>query len=255
MSQNIWGGTIFARERSDQARGSVATERGEGVAVGSFFIFRLEKVQSRAYLRRKFRLDDMWVNVSRFDRSGKGYFFHELRNISCKYAPQNFKHMPCTTLHNILIWRRYPDVETRERNEQAWRGCDAVGCHSSAVSLYYLWYGAIINTVYRQTLTLSNCMCMRASGASVLRNFSILTLLNCYLLQFLSIFCRYIENKQSMRFYLGDKRPPKPPTCTPVSANKLRSGRFWKSSSLRLSGHLSILWTITANSFIQMSGT
>ena len=25
------GGTIFARERSDQARGSVATERGEGV--------------------------------------------------------------------------------------------------------------------------------------------------------------------------------------------------------------------------------
>ena len=25
------GGTIFARERSDQARGSIATERGEGV--------------------------------------------------------------------------------------------------------------------------------------------------------------------------------------------------------------------------------
>ena len=34
MSQNIWGGTIFARERSDQARGSVATERGEGVEGG-----------------------------------------------------------------------------------------------------------------------------------------------------------------------------------------------------------------------------
>ena len=25
---------------------------------------------------------------------------------------------------------RYPDVETREQNERAWRGCDAVGCHS-----------------------------------------------------------------------------------------------------------------------------
>ena len=63
------GGTIFARERSDQARGSVATERGwvwEGgvppPTVGSFFIFRLENVQSGAYLRRKFRLDDMYYN-------------------------------------------------------------------------------------------------------------------------------------------------------------------------------------------------
>ena len=28
--------------------------------VGSFFIFRLENVQSGAYLRRKFRLDDMY---------------------------------------------------------------------------------------------------------------------------------------------------------------------------------------------------
>ena len=34
MSQNIWGGTIIARERSDHARGSVATERGEGVGGG-----------------------------------------------------------------------------------------------------------------------------------------------------------------------------------------------------------------------------
>ena len=34
MSQKIWGGTIFARERSDEARGSVATERGEGVGGG-----------------------------------------------------------------------------------------------------------------------------------------------------------------------------------------------------------------------------
>ena len=68
MSQNIfffWGGAIFARVRSDQVRESVATEWGEAVGggpptVGSFFIFRLENVQSGAYLRRKFRLDDMY---------------------------------------------------------------------------------------------------------------------------------------------------------------------------------------------------
>ena len=45
-----------------------------------------------------------------------------------------------------------------------------------------------ISKIYRQTLTLSKCMCMRASGASELRKFwyfYILTLL------FLSIFCRY----------------------------------------------------------------
>ena len=55
--------------RSDQARGSLATEQGEGVGgefpppmVGSFFIFRLENVQSGAYLRRKFRLDDYTIS-------------------------------------------------------------------------------------------------------------------------------------------------------------------------------------------------
>ena len=50
-------------------RGSVATERGrmwEGgrgclpPTVGNFFIFRLEIGQSGAYLRRKFRLDDIY---------------------------------------------------------------------------------------------------------------------------------------------------------------------------------------------------
>ena len=35
----------------------------------------------------------------------------------------------------IIIWTRYPDVETRERNERAWRGCDAVGCHSDGKEL------------------------------------------------------------------------------------------------------------------------
>ena len=78
----FWGGTIFARERSDQARGSVATERGEGVGVppptlGSFFIFRLEIVQSGAYLRRKFRLDDMYYMAKSVTIRpiGKSFFF------------------------------------------------------------------------------------------------------------------------------------------------------------------------------------
>ena len=51
-----------------------------------------------------------------------------------------------------------------------------------------------ISKIYRQTLTLSKCMCMRASEASELRkfwHFYILTLL------FLSIFCRY------SRYFVG----------------------------------------------------
>ena len=93
MSQKIWGGTIFARERPSPRERS--DRAGEGVGggggvppptLGSFFNFRLENVQSGAYLyiRRKFRLDDMYymgISVSRLDRSGKGYIFHELGNI------------------------------------------------------------------------------------------------------------------------------------------------------------------------------
>ena len=60
----------------------------------------------------------------------------------------------------------------------------------------FITYGMVlyITTVYRQTLTLSKCMCMRASGASELRiclHFYILKLL------FLSICCRYI------RYFVG----------------------------------------------------
>ena len=43
------GGTIFARERSDRVGGGCVPPP----TVGSFFIFRLENVQSGAYLRRK----------------------------------------------------------------------------------------------------------------------------------------------------------------------------------------------------------
>ena len=48
--------------------------------------------------------------------------------------------------------------------------------------------------IYRQTLTLSKCMCMRLSGAGELRKFWHFYILN---LLFLSIFCRYI------RYFVG----------------------------------------------------
>ena len=70
ICQNIWG--------AQSLRGSVATEWGEGVGgVGSFFIFRLENVQSGAYLRRKFRLDDMYYMGKRVTirPTGKRVFF------------------------------------------------------------------------------------------------------------------------------------------------------------------------------------
>ena len=55
----------------------------------------------------------------------------------------------------------------------------------SFLLLYYLWYGAINDSI-PETLTLRKCMCMRASERA--KNFFyILKLL------FLSIFCRYIR--------------------------------------------------------------
>ena len=74
MSQKIWGGNNLCegakrpspRERSDLAGGGC----------GSFFIFRLENVQSGAYLRRKFRLDDMYYMAKRVTIRpiGKSFF-------------------------------------------------------------------------------------------------------------------------------------------------------------------------------------
>ena len=66
------GGTVAEWAKifwgAQSLRGSVATEGG-GVGggcptVGSFFIIRLENVQSGAYLRRKFRLGDTNINKS-----------------------------------------------------------------------------------------------------------------------------------------------------------------------------------------------
>ena len=66
----------------------------------------------------------------------------------------------------------------------------------------------------KHILTLSKCMCMRASELRKFWHFHILKLL------FLSIFCWYIENKSWFNFIWGGggKRPPppSPPTSTPV---------------------------------------
>ena len=70
MSQNILGGRKrpSPRERSDRAGGGCGR-------LGSFLIFRLENVQSGAYLRRKFRLDDMYYMGKRVTIRPTGIFF------------------------------------------------------------------------------------------------------------------------------------------------------------------------------------
>ena len=91
-SQNIWGHNL--------SEGAQRPSGGRVWAfppptVGSFFIFRLENVQSGAYLRRKFWLDVFWRHVLRVTirptgKRGFFFFFHELGNIIMKiiYAPQ-----------------------------------------------------------------------------------------------------------------------------------------------------------------------
>ena len=59
MRQNIWG----ARNLCEGAKRPSPRERSDRAGGGSFFIFRLENVQSGAYLRRKYRLDDMYYII------------------------------------------------------------------------------------------------------------------------------------------------------------------------------------------------
>ena len=74
--------------------------------------------------------------------------------------------------------KEVPRRRNKERNERVWRGCDAVGCHSNAVSFYYLWYGAIYKRQYTdKRVTLSKCMCMWASELRKFWHFHILKLL------------------------------------------------------------------------------
>ena len=139
--KDLGGHNLCDGERSDQARvweGGVPPP-----TLGSFFNFRLENVQSGAYLRRKFRLDDMYYMGKRVTIRPIGKYFswtrkHNYANMHPRaktiFAKFQIHAMNYIT-YNILIWMRYPDVETRER---AWRGCDAVGSHSMQCSFLLL---------------------------------------------------------------------------------------------------------------------
>ena len=107
--------------------------------------------------------------------------------------------------------------------------------------------------IYRQTLTLSKCMCMRLSGASELRKFWHFYILN---LLFLSIFCRYIRyfvgtndmlvgshvptnfqmyrqiskctDKNPKKHYWGGSCPPCPPSGYANGFNYKTSDENWR---------------------------
>ena len=129
-------------------RGSVATERGEGVGrgigvppptVGSFFIFRLENVQSGAYLRRKFRLDDMYYMGKRvmIRPIGKRVFFSWTRKnnyanmhpkiIFAKFQTHAMKEVP----------RRRNEGTKRTSMERMW--CGGVSFQCSFLLLLMVW--------------------------------------------------------------------------------------------------------------------
>ena len=86
MSQNIWG--------AQSLRGSVATERREGVGGGfppshARELFNFSTWKCAIWGIPKKEIFDLttctiWVSVSRFDRPGKGYFFKERGNIFMK---------------------------------------------------------------------------------------------------------------------------------------------------------------------------
>ena len=76
--------------------------------------------------------------------------------------------------------------------------------------------------IYRQTLTLSKCMCMRLSGASELRKFWHFYILN---LLFLLIFCRYI------RYFVGTNDMLCRLTCTDKFPNVPTNFQMYRQKS------------------------
>ena len=56
--------------------------------------------------------------------------------------------------------------------------------NSMLVGLHDFFFVSTNFKIYRQTLTLSKCMCMRASGASELRKFWYFSFLHCYFFQY-----------------------------------------------------------------------
>ena len=100
--------------------------------------------------------------------------------------------------------RRRNEGTKRTSMERMW--CGGVSFQCSFLLLLMVWsYNKRQYT--DKHVTLSKCMCMRASGASELRkfwNFHILKL-------FLYIFCWYIENKSWFNFIWGGGQAPPPP--------------------------------------------
>ena len=235
MSQNIWGHNLCEgakrpspRERSDRAGGECGRGWGCPPSHGrELFHFSTWNVQSGAYLRRKFRLDDMYYMGKRVTirPTGKGVFFKNAETYLWKYAPQNNLRKISNTCqrytkyyitYNINIkevLRRRNEGTKRTSMERMW----GVIPKQFPFITYYMVYGAIYKRQYNDKhVTLSKCMCMRASGASELWKFWHFHIPK---LLFLSIFCWYIENKSWFNFIWGGKRPqapPPPPTSTPV---------------------------------------
>ena len=136
--------------------------------------------------------------------------------------------------------------KSRERNERAWRGCDtvAVGCHSNAVSFYYLWYGAIYKRQYTDKhVTLSKCMCMRASGASELRKFWHFHILKLLLFQYFVGTLKISHGLISLGGG-GKRKPPPPPPVRhgqTLTLSKCMCMRTSGASELRKFWHFYIL--------------
>ena len=128
--------------------------------------------------------------------------------------------MPCINMKEVP---RRRNEGTKLTNEHG--GCGAVGCHSSPVSLifYYLSYGMelYINDSIPTNTNIEQ-MYVYASELRKCWHFYILKLL------FLSIFCRYIENKPWLNFIWGggQARPPPP--------HQYASGMQWLGSVMWL---------------------
>ena len=113
--------------------------------VGSFFIFRLENVQSGAYLRRKFRLDDMYYmgKPVTIRPTGKRVFFlrtrkHIYENMHPKIIFAKFQntcqryytkyYCTCNINMNEVPRRRNEGTKRTSIGEDVMRW----GCHSKA---------------------------------------------------------------------------------------------------------------------------
>ena len=144
-AKSFWGHNLCEgakrpspRERSNRAGGGCGRAP---TTLESFSIFRLKNVQSGAYLRRKFRLDDMYYMGKRVTIRpiGKRVFFswtrkHNYANMHPKIIFAKFQ-----THGNILIWRcrRRNEGTKRTSMERMW--CGGVSFQCSFFLLLMVW--------------------------------------------------------------------------------------------------------------------